>query len=58
MNQALLSPAYRRRFIAVLFFVCLFNLGDRAVFSVVVFVKGLSLPFPVCPDFIESCPIR
>jgi len=29
-----------------------------AVFSVVVFVKGLSLPFPVCPDFIESCPIR
>jgi hypothetical protein len=29
-----------------------------AVFSVIVFVKGLSLPFPVCPDFIESCPIR
>ena len=29
-----------------------------AVFSVVVFVKGLSLPFPVCPDFIEICPIR
>ena len=28
------------------------------VFSVVVFVKGLSLPFPVCPDFIEICPIR
>jgi len=29
-----------------------------AVFSVVVFVKGLSLPFPICPDFIEVCPIR
>lgn len=28
------------------------------VFSVVVFVKGLVLPFPVCPDFMESCPIR
>jgi len=29
-----------------------------AIFSVLVFVKGLSLPFPVCPDFIEVCPIR
>jgi len=28
------------------------------VFSVLVFVKGLTLPFPLCPDFIESCPIR
>ena len=28
------------------------------IFSVVVFVKGLSLPFPICPDFIEVCPIR
>ena len=28
------------------------------IFSVLVFVKGLSLPFPVCPDFIEICPIR
>jgi hypothetical protein len=28
------------------------------IFSVVVFVKGLVLPFPICPDFIESCPIR
>jgi len=26
--------------------------------SVVVFVWGLALPFPVCPSFIESCPIR
>jgi hypothetical protein len=28
------------------------------VFSVLVFVKGLTLPFPICPDFIENCPIR
>lgn len=28
------------------------------IFSVVVFVKGLTLPFPICPDFIENCPIR
>lgn len=28
------------------------------IFSVVVFVKGLTLPFPVCPDFVASCPIR
>jgi len=28
------------------------------IFSVLVFVKGLALPFPVCPDFIEVCPIR
>ena len=36
MNVELLAPAYRRRFLFILFFVCLFNLGDRAVFSVVV----------------------
>ena len=28
------------------------------VFSVLVFVKGLTLPFPICPEFIERCPIR
>lgn len=28
------------------------------VMSIVVFVKGLTLPFPICPDFIENCPIR
>ena len=28
------------------------------IFSELVFVKGLSLPFPICPDFIEVCPIR
>ena len=28
------------------------------VFSLLVFVKGLTLPFPVCPAFMETCPIR
>ena len=28
------------------------------IFAVLVFVKALSLPFPICPDFIEICPIR
>lgn len=28
------------------------------IFVVVVFVKGLSLPFPICPAFIDVCPIR
>jgi hypothetical protein len=28
------------------------------VFSWLVFVKGLTLPFPLCPAFIDNCPIR
>jgi hypothetical protein len=28
------------------------------VFAVVVFVKGLTLPFPICPAIIDNCPIR
>jgi len=28
------------------------------VFSLLVFVKGLGLPFPICPAFMETCPIR
>ncbi|MGH8709618.1 MAG: tripartite tricarboxylate transporter TctB family protein [Burkholderiales bacterium] len=28
------------------------------VFSYFVFIKGLTLPFPMCPSFIENCPIR
>src|SRR5262245_21720298 len=28
------------------------------VFSILVFVKGLTLPFPICPSFMDSCPIR
>ena len=35
MTADLLAAPYKRRFIAVLFLVCLFNLADRAVFSVV-----------------------
>ena len=28
------------------------------IFSVLVFVKALALPFPICPAFIDVCPIR
>jgi hypothetical protein len=28
------------------------------VFSLLVFVKGLTLPFPICPGFVDNCPIR
>jgi len=28
------------------------------VCSWLVFVKGLNLPFPLCPDFVDNCPIR
>jgi putative tricarboxylic transport membrane protein len=28
------------------------------IMSIVVFVKGLTLPFPICPDFVANCPIR
>ena len=28
------------------------------IFSVLVFVKALTLPFPVCPAFIDRCPIQ
>jgi len=27
-------------------------------FSVLVFVEALVLPFPICPSFIDNCPIR
>ena len=32
----LLSSGYRRRFVLILFLVCLFNFADRAVLSVVI----------------------
>jgi len=32
--------------------------GVLVLFSVLVFVKGLTLPFPICPSFIDNCPIR
>lgn len=28
------------------------------IFSVLVFVKALVLPFPICPSFVDICPIR
>jgi hypothetical protein len=28
------------------------------LFSWLVFVRGLTLPFPLCPDFVANCPIR
>jgi hypothetical protein len=28
------------------------------IFSVLVFVEALVLPFPICPSFIDVCPIR
>jgi hypothetical protein len=28
------------------------------LFSWLVFVKGLTLPFPMCPGFVENCPVR
>jgi ABC-type xylose transport system permease subunit len=28
------------------------------IFSILVFVKALVLPFPICPSFIDVCPIR
>jgi hypothetical protein len=28
------------------------------VFSLFVFVKGLTLPFPICPSVVDNCPIR
>jgi hypothetical protein len=37
--------------VAILFVVLI-------IFSILVFVKGLTLPFPVCPAFMETCPIR
>lgn len=37
--------------VAILFLILI-------VFSILVFVKGLTLPFPICPAFMETCPIR
>jgi predicted MFS family arabinose efflux permease len=39
----LLGAAYRRRFVVLMFFVCLFNLADRAVFSVMAPLMRLEL---------------
>lgn len=49
--SALGGHEFKWREVAILFVVLV-------VFSVLVFVKGLTLPFPVCPGFIDNCPIR
>lgn len=42
---------FRWKEVSILFLILI-------VFSILVFVKGLTLPFPICPSFIENCPIR
>lgn len=42
---------FKWREVAILYVVLI-------VFSILVFVKGLTLPFPICPEFMETCPIR
>jgi Tripartite tricarboxylate transporter TctB family len=42
---------FKWREVAILYVVLI-------IFSILVFVKGLTLPFPVCPAFMETCPIR
>jgi hypothetical protein len=42
---------FKWREVTILFLVLI-------VFSILVFVKALTLPFPVCPQFIDVCPIR
>ncbi len=42
---------FKWREVAILFLLLI-------VFSILVFIKGLSLPFPVCPAFMDTCPIR
>jgi len=42
---------FRWKEVSILFLILI-------VFSILVFVKGLTLPFPICPAFIENCPIR
>ena len=42
---------FRWKEVAILFVILI-------VFSILVFVKGLTLPFPICPAFMDTCPIR
>ena len=49
--SALGGHEFKWKEVAILFLVLI-------VFSIRVFVKGLALPFPVCPAFMETCPIR
>jgi NhaP-type Na+/H+ or K+/H+ antiporter len=49
--SALGGHEFKWREVTILFLVLI-------VFSIAVFVKGLTLPFPICPAFMDSCPIR
>jgi putative tricarboxylic transport membrane protein len=49
--SAFAGHEFKWREVAILFLILI-------VFSLLVFVKGLTLPFPICPSFIENCPIR
>lgn len=49
--SALGGHEFRWKEVALLYLVLI-------VFSILVFVKGLTLPFPICPDFVPVCPIR
>jgi putative tricarboxylic transport membrane protein len=49
--SAFAGHEFKWREVAILYLVLI-------VFSILVFVKGLTLPFPICPEFMETCPIR
>ena len=49
--SAFAGHEFKWREVAILFVILI-------VFSLLVFVKGLTLPFPICPAVIENCPIR
>ena len=49
--SAFAGHEFKWREVAILFAILI-------VFSLLVFVKGLTLPFPICPAVIENCPIR
>jgi hypothetical protein len=49
--SAFAGHEFKWKEVAILFLILI-------VFSILVFVKGLTLPFPICPAFMETCPIR
>jgi hypothetical protein len=49
--SALGGHEFRWREVTLLYLVLI-------TFSILVFVKGLTLPFPICPEFVSNCPIR
>jgi Tripartite tricarboxylate transporter TctB family len=49
--SAFAGHEFKWKEVTILYFILI-------VFSLLVFVKGLTLPFPICPAFMETCPIR